>query len=210
VVGVRVLYRLPVKRLDEDTGEMNVVAMRFRPRRTALNQLRPRVVNKGSGERSFRRKEVLGAGRGFLAPALKGQRFAMRSLTASLPVRVAIRVGVSATLAVSGVIHAYLYVQGYSHIPMVGPAFLVQAIMFCALAVLILAAGWRWLQWAGGVVALGSLIAFVLSRTVGLFGFTEYGWQPSPQAALSVIAEVLTVVLVAASVPSRRSKSSRV
>jgi hypothetical protein len=123
---------------------------------------------------------------------------------------VAIRVGVSATLAVSGVIHAYLYVQGYSHIPMVGPAFVVQAIVFCALAVLILAAGWRWLQWAGGVVALGSLIAFVLSRTVGPFGFTEYGWQPSPQAALSVIAEVLTVVLVAASVPSRRSKSSRV
>jgi len=131
----------------------------------------------------------------------------MRSLTASLWAKVAIRVGVSATLAVSGVIHAYLYLHGYSHIPTIGPAFLLQAIVFCALAVLILASRSRWLQWVGGAVALGSLIAFVLSRTVGLFGFTERGWEPSPEAALSVIAEVLTVVLVAATVPSSRSKS---
>jgi hypothetical protein len=134
----------------------------------------------------------------------------MRSLTASFPARVAIRVGVSATLAVSGVIHAYLYVQGYSHIPMIGPAFLLQAVVFCVLAVLILAGGPRWLQWAGAAGAFGSLIAFVLSRTVGLFGFIERGWEPSPQAALSVIAEVFTVVLVAATVPSSRSKSSTI
>jgi uncharacterized membrane protein len=134
----------------------------------------------------------------------------MRSLTASLAARVAIRVGVSATLAVSGVIHANLYVDGYRSVPTIGPAFLLQAIVFCALAVLILAGGPRWLQWAGAAFALGSLIAFVLSRTVGLFGFTEYGWEPSPQAALSVIAEVLTVVFVAASVPSSHSKSPTV
>jgi hypothetical protein len=50
----------------------------------------------------------------------------------------------------------------------------------------------------------------VLSRTVGLFGFIERGWEPSPQAALSVIAEVFTVVLVAATMPSSRSKSSTI
>jgi hypothetical protein len=61
----------------------------------------------------------------------------MRSLTANHWARVAIRVGVSATLAVSGVIHAYLYVDGYSHIPTIGPAFLLQAVVFCVLAVLI-------------------------------------------------------------------------
>jgi hypothetical protein len=43
---------------------------------------------------------------------------------------------------------------------------------------------------------------------MGLFGFTERGWEPSPQAAVSVIAEVLTVVLVAASVLSNRSKTT--
>jgi hypothetical protein len=117
----------------------------------------------------------------------------------------AMRVGIGATLAVSGVIHAYLYIHGYNQVPTVGPAFLLQASMFCALAVLILAGGPYWLQWAGALLSVGTLIAFALSRTTGLFGFTERGWEPSPQAALSVIAEVLTVVLVAVSVLSRRT-----
>ena len=120
----------------------------------------------------------------------------------------AMRVGICAALAVSGVIHAYLYIHGYNHLPTVGPAFLLHASMFCALAVLVLAGGPHWLQWAGALLSVGTLIAFALSRTVGLFGFTERGFQPSPQAALSVIAEVLTVVLVAASVLSSRSKTT--
>jgi hypothetical protein len=57
------------------------------------------------------------------------------------------------------------------------------------------------------VLSAGALVAFALSRTVGLFGFTELGWNPSPQAAVSVIAEVLTVVFVAASVLSSRTKT---
>jgi hypothetical protein len=46
---------------------------------------------------------------------------------------------------------------------------------------------------AGALLSVGTLIAFALLRTMGLFGFTERGWEPSPQAAVSVIAEVLTV-----------------
>jgi hypothetical protein len=41
----------------------------------------------------------------------------------------------------------------------------------------------------------GALVAFVLSRIVGLFGFSERGWVPSPRAAISVGAEVLTILL---------------
>ena len=44
--------------------------------------------------------------------------------------RLVLRVGIGATLAVSGVIHAYLYIHGYNHVPTVGPAFLLQASMF--------------------------------------------------------------------------------
>jgi hypothetical protein len=122
----------------------------------------------------------------------------------STVVAVAFRLGISASLAVSGVIHAYLYVNGYRDIPTIGPAFLAQAIVFCVLALLILAGGPDWLRWVAGVLSAGALVAFALSRTVGLFGFTELGWNPSPQAAVSVIAEVLTVVFVAASVLSSR------
>ena len=121
--------------------------------------------------------------------------------------RLVLRVGIGATLAVSGVIHAYLYVHGYRSIPTIGPAFLLQASVFCALAVLILAGGPDWLRWAGGVASVAALAAFALSRTVGLFGFAERGWNPSPQVTVRVIAEVLTVVFGAASMLSSRTKT---
>jgi hypothetical protein len=109
-----------------------------------------------------------------------------------------LRLGLGASLAVSAASHAYLYVHGYQHIPTIGTAFLIQASVLFALAVLIVAGGPGWLRWAAAAVAGGSLGAFVLSRTVGLFGFTELGWDPSPYAAISVASEVLTVLLWAA------------
>ena len=82
----------------------------------------------------------------------------------------------------------------------------MQTIVFCVLVLLILAGGPDWLRWVAGVLSAGALVAFALSRTVGLFGFAERGWNPAPQAAVSAIAEVLTVVFVAASVLSSRTK----
>ena len=118
-----------------------------------------------------------------------------------------LRIAISASVAVSGVVHAYLYIHGYRDIPTVGPAFLWQGSVFCALAVLILVGGPAWLRLAAAAGAAGSLVAFALSRTVGLFGFTETGWQPAPYALLSVVVEVLTVVLVAATLRPRRRVS---
>ncbi len=112
--------------------------------------------------------------------------------------QVAVRAALSVTLAVSGVAHAYLYVHGYRFVPTVGPAFLIQGSAFVALAILILLGGPRWLHWAAGLAASGSLIAFALSRTVGLLGFVEHGWEP-PYGPLTVIAEILTVLIVAVS-----------
>jgi hypothetical protein len=106
-----------------------------------------------------------------------------------------LRVGLAASLAVSAVSHAYLYIHGYQHIPTIGTAFLVQASISFAVALLILVGGPGWLRWAAAAVAGGSLVAFVLSRTGGFLGFSELGWQPSPYAAVSVVAEVVTVLL---------------
>jgi hypothetical protein len=111
---------------------------------------------------------------------------------------VATRIGIAITLAVSGISHAYLYIHGYQHIPMIGTSFILQASVSFALAVLILLGGPAWLRWAAAMLAGGSLVAFALSRTVGLFGFSERGWQPSPHAVVSVVAEALTVGLWAA------------
>lgn len=109
-----------------------------------------------------------------------------------------IRIGIAAAVVVSGISHAYLYIHGYQHIPTIGTAFIVQAGVSFALAALILLGGPSWLQWAAAALAGGALVAFALSRTVGLFGFSEQGWEPAPHAAISVVAEVLTIGLWAA------------
>ena len=118
------------------------------------------------------------------------------------------RIGIAVALIVSGFSHAYLYIHGYQHIPMIGTAFVLQASVSFALALLILVGGPGWLWWAGAAVAGGALAAFVLSRTVGIFGFSERGWQPSPHAAISVVAELLAVGLFVAHLVGRRRANS--
>jgi hypothetical protein len=119
------------------------------------------------------------------------------------------RIGIAAALAVSGISHAYLYIHGYQHIPTIGAAFILQASLSFAVAALILIGGPGWLRWAAAMVAGGALVAFVLSRTVGLFGFSERGWQPSPHAVVSVVAELLTVGLWVAYLIDRRRAGTR-
>jgi hypothetical protein len=122
---------------------------------------------------------------------------------------VATRIGIAVTLAVSGISHAYLYIHGYQHIPMIGTSFIVQASVSFALAALVLLGGPAGLRWAAAMLAGGALAAFALSRTVGLLGFSERGWQPSPHAAVSVVAELLTVGLSVAYLVSRRRVGAR-
>ncbi|ORB33715.1 hypothetical protein BST39_25470 [Mycobacterium paraseoulense] len=121
----------------------------------------------------------------------------------------AIRIGFAASLAVSAVSHAYLYVHGYRHIPDIGTAFLVQASVSFAIALLILLGGPGWLRWTAAAVAGGSLVAFALSRTVGVLGFMEQGLDPAPHAVISVAAEALTVLLWAGDVTARRGRIPR-
>src|SRR6202161_4975768 len=93
------------------------------------------------------------------------------------------RIGIAAGMAVSGLSHAYLYIHGYQHIPTIGTAFVVQASVSFALALLILIGGPSWLLWAAAALAGGAVGAFVLSRTLGLFGFSEQRSQASAHEA---------------------------
>jgi hypothetical protein len=106
-----------------------------------------------------------------------------------------LRFGIAVSLVVSAVSHAHLYRHGYQHIPNIGDGFLMQASVSFALALLILVGGPSWLRWAAAAVAGGSVVAFAMSRTIGVAGFVEQGWDPSPYAALSLGAELATVVL---------------
>jgi hypothetical protein len=104
------------------------------------------------------------------------------------------------TLATSGYIHAQLYLDGYRFIHAIGVMFLIQAAASFGLATLLLAAAVlpapAVIQLAAAGAALGALGGFAASRTVGVFGFTERGFQPAPQALLSVLAEVATLLLL--------------
>jgi hypothetical protein len=101
-------------------------------------------------------------------------------------------------LVASGYLHAQLYVDGYRVIPKIGPMFLLQASAALAVGILLLLTASPPLRVIGVGLAAGALGGFVLSRTVGVFGFTERGWEPAPQALLSVLAEVAAIGLLAA------------
>ena len=120
-----------------------------------------------------------------------------------VPTRV-LQASAAVTLAISGYIHAQLYLDGYRFIHAVGVMFLIQAAASFALATLLLAASLlpapALIHVAAAGAALGALGGFAASRTVGVFGFTEHGFQPAPQALISVLAEVATVLLLALAV----------
>ncbi|MCQ4043802.1 hypothetical protein ACFOSC_26335 [Streptantibioticus rubrisoli] len=109
-----------------------------------------------------------------------------------------VRLAVAATLAGSGYIHAQLYLAGYRFIHVVGALFLLQASAAFAVAGLVLFTAPVLLRAAAAGVALGALAGFTASRTIGVFGFTEHGLTPAPQALLSLLLETGTLLLLAA------------
>lgn len=106
------------------------------------------------------------------------------------------RIAVALCLAGTGWVHTELYLGGYRQIAYVGPAFLVLASGSFAVAVLLPMSGSPVLRLLAAGLALGALFGFVMSRTVGIFGFVERGLQPAPQAVLSLLFEIIAVVLV--------------
>lgn len=108
---------------------------------------------------------------------------------------------------VSAAIHLYLWFEGYRDVDVIGPAFLLNAFGGAVVAVLLLA----WRHWSPPLLAvafgLSTLVAFILSTTVGLFGFEESweGWGVWTAA----ISEVAAVVLGAMVLLRERPLASR-
>lgn len=110
---------------------------------------------------------------------------------------VALRTAIAATLAVSGYIHAQLYLTGYRFIHVVGVMFLLQAGASFAIAALLLVGDPPLIRLAAAGAAAGALGGFAASRTIGVFGFVERGLQPSPQSLVSILVEAATLLLLA-------------
>jgi hypothetical protein len=87
-----------------------------------------------------------------------------------------LRVVGAALLAAMAWIHLDLWLDGYSTIDVIGPAFLLNTIGGFGLAALLLVTPRRFLPWVAALGALfcaGTLGALLVSTTVGLFGFVE-------------------------------------
>ncbi|SKC79609.1 hypothetical protein [Krasilnikoviella flava] len=112
------------------------------------------------------------------------------------PVARAWRLVAAAAVLVSAVVHVVLYLDGYDTIAVVGPLFLLNAVAGLVLAVLLVV--WRhWLPLVGGIGFGGAtLLAFVLSTTVGFYGVNETfaGTNEIVAAASEVVAVVASAV----------------
>ena len=128
----------------------------------------------------------------------------MSADASEVEVRRALRYGGAALLVVSGLVHVRLYQDGYRDFPNanLGRSFLLNAVACGIVAVALVVHGSSATALAGLAVANGTLIGFALSRTDrGVFAFTERGFAPRPDAAISVIVEIgaaLALLLVLA------------
>jgi hypothetical protein len=103
-------------------------------------------------------------------------------------------------LLVGGYEHLALYRQDYRFIPTIGPLFLVNVVASAIVGVTLLVRRDRLLRLAGLAIAGVTLVFFGLSRTAGgVFGFAEAGFDPAPQAAITVAAEVVALVALSTS-----------
>ncbi len=136
----------------------------------------------------------------FTAPQLRS----LASLRSPRPARsrtraaavLLLRLACTLLLAWIGYIHLHLWLQGYRHIPVNGPLFLLDAITAFALAGALLA----WPRPIAGLAAAGftasTLGALILSLSVGLFGFRES--IAASYVVASIMVETITVLALLA------------
>lgn len=107
------------------------------------------------------------------------------------------RLAAAGFLFTGGLIHLQLWQDGYRGIPFIGPWFLANVVVSAVLVVALLARGNVRVGIASVVFSVASLAALVLSRTVGLFGFTERAWtDASVQATAAELGAIVAVVVL--------------
>lgn len=106
------------------------------------------------------------------------------------------RIAAAAFLVLGGLVHLQLWRTGYEEIPYIGNLFIANVVVSAGLALVVVFRNNRVVTIGGIPFALGSLIALVMSRTVGILGFTEREW--TDQAIRATSAEIGAIVAFAA------------
>jgi plastocyanin len=121
-----------------------------------------------------------------------------------------LRIVAAIALLIGGLVHLQLYFEGYRSIDKIGPSFLLNAIASGVIAAALVARREWFVRLAGIGVAAGTIGAFIISRQGdGLFDFREQGLNPSPQAIIALVVEIVAIVTLAASLlPSVADETS--
>jgi hypothetical protein len=114
------------------------------------------------------------------------------------------RLAAALLILAGGAVHLQLWRGGYRGIPRIGPWFMVNVIVSALLAVALMARNDGRVAVAGIAFSLASLGALVMSRTIGIFGFTETAWTSAVVRATG--AEVGAVALLSVVLAQRRSR----
>ena len=103
-----------------------------------------------------------------------------------------LRVLAAVGVLISGLVHLKLWLDGFRDIPLIGPAFMLNAAAGLVIAALLVV----WRHWAAPLLAVGfgasTLGAFLVSATVGLFGVHEV-WTGAA-VLTAAVAEVVAVI----------------
>ncbi len=105
------------------------------------------------------------------------------------------RIAAGVFVIVGGLVHLQLWRSGYRAIPYIGPWFIANVAVSAVVAAAVFVRSGRVVSIAGIAFSLASLAALVMSRTVGIFGFTEREWTDA--AVRATTAEVGAVVAFA-------------
>jgi hypothetical protein len=98
-------------------------------------------------------------------------------------------------LIASGAIHLHLWDIAYRHVATLGPLFLVQACAALVIALAVLLTRHILAVAAGLALCAGTIVGFVLARTVGIFGFKLT--FSSGLANLVLVIEIVAILMLA-------------
>lgn len=127
-----------------------------------------------------------------------------------------VRLIAAAAVLVSAYVHAKEWIDGFRHVHVIGPLFVVNVVAGVVIAVLLV----TWRHWLAPSLAFGfgasTLGGFVIAAQWGLFGDHEkwqgpYVWTAAASEAVAIVAGLylLTVERRTASAPVRSTVASR-
>ena len=118
----------------------------------------------------------------------------------------ALRLAGAALLLVGGAIHLELNLDAYGNDAILR-AFALNAAASASVAAYLVLRDDRLGPVLGVALSVGSVVAFALSRRGdGILDFREVGWNPAPEAVLTVVVEVAAIVVLGATVAIERGR----